>query len=119
MATPMRSTRCEPPSACPEIRAYWRPSANVRKLAKRAAWRPQTRTLAGEFDGSGVRPVELVIDPVGVGEVQAEALGFDLERPDAALALLPDEAVGQDDVSHVGIAGHRILEGVTGGAPDA
>src|SRR5262245_46950780 len=69
--------------------------------------------------GLRIRPVEFVENPVGVGEAEAEAFGFDLKCPDTALTLLPDEAVRQNDLSYVRLTGHRVLEHVARGTPDA
>src|SRR4051812_6683848 len=75
-------------------------------------------TVTNAPGSAGVGPVEFVIDPVGVGERQREALGCYLERTDTALAFGPDESVGQHDVRFVLLAGHGIGEVTTRGTAD-
>src|SRR5690606_27557709 len=57
-----------------------------------------------------VVPVEVVPDPVAVDEFHLNALGGNREMPLAAIAALPDEALGEIDRHPVIGAGHRTVE---------
>src|SRR4051794_23618528 len=99
-----------PSSAC--SRRSCAPSALSRRVRRSGVYSIGRAYRADS--GFRVGPVEVVQDPVAVLEGQVDAFGFDVEAALAALALLPDEALVQDDRYAVHLAGHRVLQGRPG-----
>src|SRR5580765_2141827 len=90
------------------------PPTTTRSRRSRAS-RAASLIVRAPVASGGVRPVVMVVDKVGLVEVDRETGGRRAERALASLALLPDEPVGQVDVDEMVLASDRVLQGIAAG----